>query len=77
MHASNYGSYIQQITIEAALVRQASQSNYRIDSDTDWEIERLAYDFYGIPADNRNRITNELHELQRLQVVRELFPEKA
>ncbi|MFC6763983.1 hypothetical protein [Natrinema soli] len=57
------------------LVREASKSDGQIDSEMDWEIERLAYDFYGIPAEKRNRITDELHELQRLQVVRELFPD--
>jgi hypothetical protein len=56
------------------LVRDASQGTGKIDSQDDWEIERLAYDFYGIPENKRNRITNELKELQRLQVVRELFP---
>lgn len=56
------------------LVREASQSDGQIDSEKDWEIERLAHDFYGIPSDKQNRITDELHELQRLQVVRELFP---
>jgi type I restriction-modification system DNA methylase subunit len=57
------------------LVREASQNDGEIDPDTDWEIERLAYDFYGIPTKKRNRVTDELHELQRLQVVRELFPD--
>lgn len=56
------------------LVRQACQEPGEIDNQDDWEIERLAYDFYGIPEGKRNRITNELKELQRLQVVRELFP---
>jgi hypothetical protein len=56
------------------LVRDASQETGKIDSQNDWEIERLAYDFYGIPENKRDRITNELKELQRLQVVRELFP---
>jgi hypothetical protein len=56
------------------LVRDASQGMGKIDSQNDWEIERLAYDFYGIPEGKRDRITNELKELQRLQVVRELFP---
>lgn len=58
------------------LVNEASQEDGQIDPELDWEIERLAYDFYGISSDHRNRITNELHELQRLQVVRELFPSK-
>ncbi len=57
------------------LVREASEDDGAINSETDWEIERLAYDFYGIPADKRNRVTEELQELQRLQVVRELFPD--
>jgi type I restriction-modification system DNA methylase subunit len=56
------------------LVRKACESTGEISRDEDWEIEQLAYDFYGIPSDKRNRITNELQELQRLQVVRELFP---
>ncbi|PHQ37656.1 hypothetical protein DJ69_15645 [Halorubrum persicum] len=56
------------------LVRNACQGTGKIDSQDDWEIERLAYEFYGIPENKRNRITNELKELQRLQVVRELFP---
>lgn len=57
------------------LIREACQSPGEINRDADWEIERLAYDFYGIPSEKRNRITNELQELQRLQVVRELFPD--
>ena len=56
------------------LVRDACEGTGKIDPQNDWEIERLAYDFYGIPEEKRNRITNELKELQRLQVVRELFP---
>lgn len=55
------------------LVRKASQGAGKINEQEDWEIERLAYDFYGIPEEKRNRITNELKELQRLQVVRELL----
>ncbi len=55
------------------LVRKASQGTGKINKQEDWEIERLAYDFYGIPEEKRNRITNELKELQRLQVVRELL----
>lgn len=57
------------------LVRDACQSDGQINPEKDWEIERLAYDFYGISEDKRDRITHELHELQRLQVVRELFPD--
>ncbi|MFC6838428.1 Eco57I restriction-modification methylase domain-containing protein [Halomarina ordinaria] len=57
------------------LVRNACKSNGKIDRGDDWEIEKLAYDFYGIPEDKRTRIRNELNELQRLQVVRELFPD--
>ncbi len=56
------------------LVREACEDSGKIDSQDDWEIERLAYEFYDIPEDKRNRVTNELKELQRLQVVRELFP---
>ena len=56
------------------LVRKAGQSPGQIDEQVDWEIERLAYEFYGIPEEKRSRITNELTELQRLKVVRELFP---
>jgi type I restriction-modification system DNA methylase subunit len=58
------------------LVREASESYGQIDRDADWELERLAYDFYGITPDQRTRVSNELQELQRLQVVRELFPEE-
>jgi len=57
------------------LVREACESPGEIGRDEDWEIERLAYEFYGIPAEKRTRVTNELQELQRLQVVRELFPD--
>ncbi|OAQ54840.1 hypothetical protein HTG_04535 [Natrinema mahii] len=57
------------------LVREACQSDGQIGRDEDWELERLAYDFYDIPTEKRNRISNELKELQRLQVVRELFPD--
>lgn len=56
-------------------VQEACQKDGKIDREKDWEIERLAYDFYDIDTENRTHITNELHELQRLQVVRELFPE--
>jgi len=58
------------------LVSRAVDSEGQIDSSTDYEIERLALDLYGIPEDNRQRIWDELAELQRLQVVRELFPDE-
>lgn len=58
------------------LVREGCQSKGQVDPEADWEIERLAYDFYGIPEELRDRVTHELQELQRLQVVRELFPDE-
>lgn len=57
------------------LVRSASQTPGEISREKDWKIERLAMDLYDIPEENRSRIWSELDELQRLQVVRELFPE--
>ncbi len=57
------------------LVQEVSRTPGEISRETDWEIERLAMELFGIPEDTRSRIWSELDELQRLQVVRELFPE--
>lgn len=57
-------------------VREALDDDGKIDNDLDWEIERLAIELYGIEPENRSRIWSELDELQRLQVVRELFPDE-
>ncbi|WIV66573.1 Eco57I restriction-modification methylase domain-containing protein [Natrialbaceae archaeon AArc-T1-2] len=57
------------------LVREAIESDGKVDEDLDWEIEKRALDLYGIQDENRPRIWNELKELQRLRIVRELFPD--
>ncbi|MFA1612454.1 Eco57I restriction-modification methylase domain-containing protein [Halobellus rubicundus] len=57
------------------LVRKATSDDQQIDEELDWEIERAALDLYGIPDENRPRIWNELKKLQRLRIVRELFPD--
>jgi hypothetical protein len=57
------------------LVKQATDGDEQIDEDLDWEIERTALDLYGIPNKKRPRIWNELKNLQRLRIVRELFPD--
>jgi len=57
------------------LVKQATDGDEQIDEDLDWEIERAALDLYGIPQEKRPRIWNELKKLQRLRIVRELFPD--
>lgn len=59
-----------------SLVREAVESDGKIDDELDWEIERHALDLYGIPNENRPRIWSELKELQRLRIVRELFPDE-
>jgi hypothetical protein len=58
------------------LVRDAVDSNGMVDEDLDWEIEKRVLDLYGIPDEDRPRIWNELKELQRLRIVRELFPDE-
>ncbi|WP_246986360.1 Eco57I restriction-modification methylase domain-containing protein [Halorientalis marina] len=59
------------------LVKEATSDDEQIDEDLDWEIERSALDLYGIPDEKRPRIWNELKKLQRLRIVRELFPDEA
>ncbi|CDK38908.1 putative type IV restriction endonuclease [Halorubrum sp. AJ67] len=57
------------------LVKEATSDNEQINDGLDWEIERSALDLYGIPEEKRPRIWNELKKLQRLRIVRELFPD--
>jgi hypothetical protein len=57
------------------LVKQATSDDEQIDEDLDWEIERAALDLYEIPKEKRPRIWSELKNLQRLRIVRELFPD--
>ncbi|WP_338741458.1 TaqI-like C-terminal specificity domain-containing protein [Haloplanus salilacus] len=57
------------------LVKSATDDDEQIDEDLDWEIERAVLDLYGIPKEKRPRIWNELKKLQRLRIVRELFPD--
>lgn len=58
------------------LVREAAQKNGEINEDNDWEIERLVMDLYGIDATQKERIFGELEKVQRMRIVRELFPDK-
>lgn len=58
------------------LVREAVTSEGEVDEGLDWEIERRALDLYGIPDEVRPRIWGELKKLQRLRIVRELFPDE-
>jgi type I restriction-modification system DNA methylase subunit len=57
------------------LVKQATSDNTQIDEELDWKIERAALDLYGISNEQRPRIWSELKKLQRLRIVRELFPD--
>lgn len=57
------------------LVRDAIETDGKPDMDLDWEIERLVLDLYGIPQDKRPRIWDEIKKMQRLRIVRELFPD--
>lgn len=57
------------------LVREATSDNEQIDEELDWKIERAALDLYRIPDEKRPRIWSELKKLQRLRIVRELFPD--
>jgi len=59
------------------LVTEATESDSSASEELDWKIERLALDLYGIPEEQRPRIWNKLHKLQRLRIIRELFPEEA
>lgn len=56
-------------------VRQSVRSDEPIDEDTDWEIERLVMDLYGLDPNQRQRIFDELQKVQRMRIVRELFPD--
>lgn len=58
------------------LIEKATQSNGQIDHDLDMKIEQKVFDLYGIPTELRQRVWDELDELQSLQVVRELFPDR-
>jgi len=57
------------------LVEKAVEEDKKIDEDLDWEIENAVMDIYGIPTKQRKRIWDELKKLQRMKIVRELFPE--
>jgi len=59
------------------LVTEATNSDGQIDNDLDMEIERKVFELYDIPTEKRQRVWDELDELQALQVVRELFPDRA
>lgn len=58
-----------------SLIREAVESDGMVDEDLDRQIEQRALDLYGIPSEQRPRIWSELKELQRLRIVRELFPD--
>lgn len=58
------------------LVEEATRSDAQIDHELDMEIEQLVFEFYDIPPEKRQRVWDELDELQALQVVRELFPNR-
>jgi hypothetical protein len=58
------------------LVREAVDGTGQVDHEHDMEIEQVVLDLYNIPAENRQRVWDELEELQSLQVVRELFPNR-
>ncbi|MFC6723205.1 Eco57I restriction-modification methylase domain-containing protein [Halobium palmae] len=57
------------------LVKQATDDNEQIEGELDWDIESAALDLYGISTEKRPRIWSELKKLQRLRIVRELFPD--
>ena len=59
------------------LVREATESNGQIDHDLDMKIEQKVFELYDIPTEKRQRVWDELEELQALQVVRELFPDRS
>jgi len=52
------------------LVTEATNSDGQIDNDLDMEIERKVFELYDIPTEKRQRVWDELDELQALQVVR-------
>jgi len=58
------------------LVRDAINTDGKPDMELDWEIERLALDLFGIPDEKRPRIWEEIKKMQRLRIIRELFPEE-
>lgn len=58
------------------LVRDAVESPGEVDHELDWEIERRVLQMYGIPEKEWPRIWDELKDLQRLRIVRELFPDE-
>jgi hypothetical protein len=57
-------------------VREAIDMTGQVGHELDWEIENLALDLYGVDVEDRPRIWNELKKLQRLRIVRELFPQE-
>jgi len=56
-------------------VREGAQGSGEVDEDTDWEIERAVMDLYGLESEQQSRILNELKEVQKMRIVRELFPD--
>lgn len=58
------------------LIQEAAESDGQIDEELDWEIERRVMDFYGIGPNQKERIFSELEKVQRMRIVRELFPDK-
>jgi type I restriction-modification system DNA methylase subunit len=58
-----------------SLVRDAiGQNNNKVNQGLDWEIEEKVLDLYEIPDENRPRMWGELKKMQRLRILRELFP---
>jgi type I restriction-modification system DNA methylase subunit len=47
----------------------------KVGRDLDWEIESAVLEMYGVPDEKQPRLWNELKEMQRLRILRELFPE--
>jgi hypothetical protein len=56
-------------------VKESVKQDGEIDEDTDWEIERLVMQLYGMTGDQQSRVMNELKKVQQMRIVREMFPD--
>lgn len=57
------------------MVKEAIETDGQVDEELDWDIERAVMDLYGFEPEQRQRITNELKKVQKMRIVRELFPD--
>lgn len=59
-----------------SLVEEAIGNNEeQVVEELDWEIEEMVLELFGIEDSQRPRIWSELKQMQRLKIIREMFPD--